>query len=152
MYFPFGHTLEHKTIRRALLLVVTTFISLPVIAQHTNPLTLAEAEARALSAEPGQQALKARAVALRERGVAAGELPVPTLRVGLNNFPVQSGGFTTEGMTQAAVGLRQAFPAGKTRSINTRRFDLLACELIENAVARGRDVLTAARWAWFDVY
>ncbi len=152
MYFPFGQTLEYITIRRTLLLVVTTFISLPVIAQHTNPLTLAEAEDRALSAEPGQQALQARAVALRERGVAAGELPVPTLRIGLNNFPVQSGGFTTEGMTQAAVGLRQAFPAGKTRSINTRRFDLLASEMNENAEARGRDVLTAARSAWFDLY
>jgi outer membrane protein TolC len=152
MYFPFGQTLENITIRRALLLVVTTFISLPVIAQHINPLTLAEAEARALSAEPGQQALQARAVALRERGVAAGELPVPTLRIGLNNFPVQSGGFTTEGMTQVAVGLRQAFPAGKTRSINTRRFDLLASEMNENAEARGRDVLTAARSAWFDLY
>jgi outer membrane protein TolC len=152
MYFPFGQTLENITICRALLLVVTIFISLPVIAQHINPLTLAEAEARALSAEPGQQALQARAVALRERGVAAGELPVPTLRIGLNNFPVQSGGFTTEGMTQAAVGLRQAFPAGKTRSINTRRFDLLASEMNENAEARGRDVLTAARSAWFDLY
>ena len=152
MYFPFGSMPEHKNVRRVLLLVVTTFISLPVFAQQTIPLTLAEAEDRALVAEPGQQALQAKAAALRERGVVAGALPDPMLRVGLNNFPIQSGGFTTEGMTHAAVGLRQAFPAGKTRSINTRRFDLMASEMNENADARGRNVLTAARSAWLDLY
>jgi len=129
MYFPFGLLPEQKNVRRTLLFVVTTFISLPVLAQQSIPLTLAEAEDRALLAEPGQQALQAKAAALRERGVVAGELPDPMLRVGLNNFPIQSGGFTTEGMTHAAVGLRQVFPAGKTRSINTRRFDLMASDL-----------------------
>jgi outer membrane protein TolC len=152
MYPPIGPTPEYKNVSRALLLVMTTFLSLPVFAQQSIPLTLAEAEDRALVAEPGQQALQAKAAALRERGVVAGELPDPMLRVGLNNFPIQSGGFTTEGMTHAAVGLRQAFPAGKTRSINTRRFDLLASEMNENADARGRNVLTAARSAWLDLY
>ena len=152
MYFPFGQLPEQKNVRRALLFVMTAFISLPVFAQQSIPLTLAEAEDRALVAEPGQQALQAKAAALSERGVVAGELPDPMLRVGLNNFPIQSGGFTTEGMTHAAIGLRQAFPAGKTRSINTRRFDLLASEMNENAEARGRNVLTAARSAWLDLY
>jgi len=152
MYFPFGPLPEQKNVRRALLFVVTTLISLPVFAQQTIPLTLAEAEDRALAAEPGQQALQAKAAALSERGVVAGELPDPMLRVGLNNFPIQSGGFTTEGMTHAAIGLRQAFPAGKTRSINTRWFDLLASEMNKNAEARGRNVLTAARTAWLDLY
>ena len=59
MYFPFGPMPEHKNVRRALLLFVTTFISLPVFAQQSIPLTLAEAEDRALVAEPGQQALQA---------------------------------------------------------------------------------------------
>lgn len=152
MYFPFGPLPEQKNVRRALLFFVTTLISLPVFAQQSIPLTLAEAEDRALVAEPGQQALQAKAAALSERGVVAGELPDPMLRVGLNNFPIQSGGFTTEGMTHAAIGLRQAFPAGKTRSINTRRFDLLASEMNENAETRGRNVLTAARTAWLDLY
>ena len=152
MYFPFGPLPEQKNVRRALLFFVTALISLPVFAQQSIPLTLAEAEDRALAAEPGQQALQAKAAALSERGVVAGELPDPMLRVGLNNFPIQSGGFTTEGMTHAAIGLRQAFPAGKTRSINTRRFDFLASEMNENAAARGRNVLTAARSAWLDLY
>ena len=152
MYFDLGRMPEYKTVRRAIMLAVISVISLPSFAGQNYPLTIAEAEDRALEAEPGQQALRARAAALEDRAVAAGELPEPTLRVGLNNFPIQSGGFTTEGMTQAAVGLRQAFPAGRTRSINTRRFDLMAAEMNENAEARGRDVLTAARKAWLDLY
>ncbi len=147
MYFSIGLKPEYKIFGRVMLLVVTTFVSLPLFAQHSIPLTLAEAEDRALLAEPGQQALQAKAAALTERGVVAGELPDPTLRVGLNNFPIQSGGFTTEGMTQAVLGLRQAFPAGKTRSISTRRFSHLADAMSENAETRGRNVLTATRKA-----
>jgi len=152
MHSPFGPKPEYKTIRRAILLVATIVISSPVFAQHDVPLTLAEAEDRALLAEPGQQTMQAKAAALTERGVVAGELPDPTLRVGLNNFPIQSGGFTTEGMTMAAVGLRQTFPAGSTRSISTRRFDFLASAMSENAQTRGRNVLTATRKAWLDLY
>ena len=134
-----------------------TFLPLLVFAftaqaQHNIPLTLAEAEKLALDQEPGQQALQARAAALKERAVIAGELPDPMLRVGLNNFPIQSGSFSTEGMTHAAIGLRQAFPAGKTRSISTRQFGLLAAEMSGNADARGRNVLSAVRNAWLSFY
>lgn len=162
MYSPFGPMPEYRINRRAaigatapkrwLALVAATLFTLPVYAQQSIPLTLAEAEDLALAAEPGQQALLAKAGSLRERGIVAGELPDPMLRVGITNYPIQSGGFTTEGMTNAAVGLRQTFPAGKTRSISTRRFDLLASEMNENAAARGRNVLTAARTAWLDLY
>ena len=162
MYFPFGPMPEYQNVCRSMFgatatilwsaLFVTTLFTLPVYAQHRIPLALSEAEDLALVAEPGQLALRAKAGALKERGVVAGELPDPMLRIGLNNFPLQSGGFTTEGMTSAAVGVRQAFPAGKTRVINTRRFDSLADEMNQNAAARGRNVLTAARQSWLDLY
>ena len=162
MYFPFGRSPEYKISRRvvfdsSIIRVVIGFVTMlpiaaPAVAQHRIPLTMAEAGDRALLAEPGQEALKSRAHALKERGIVAGELPDPVLRVGLNNYPIQSGGFTTEGMTHGAVGVSQTFPAGKTRSINTRRFDLLASEMNENAEARGRNVLAAARGAWLDLY
>ncbi len=162
MYFRFGQMPGYQTVRRVVAgsptvhllpaLVAATLLTTPLFAQHTIPLTLAEAEDRALIDEPGQRSLQARAIALRELSVAAHELPAPTLHVGLNNFPIQSGGFTTEGMTRAAISLRQAFPAGKSRSISTHRFDLLASETNQNAETRGRDVLTATRNAWLDLY
>ncbi|MCJ7590882.1 MAG: TolC family protein [Woeseiaceae bacterium] len=161
MYSRFGPMPDYKTVRRAATGLTTSSYCLAVIAGtllaspafgQTIPLTLAEAEDRALVAEPGQLALQAKAAALLERGVVVGELPDPMLRVGLNNYPIQSGGFSTEGMTNAAVGLQQAFPAGKSRSINVRRQQWLASEMTENAEARGRNVLAATRQAWLDVY
>jgi len=145
MTFYCGHTP-----RIILLLLLAASVSAE--AQRNIPLTLAAAEELALAAEPGQQALQARAAALEERAVVAGELPDPMLRIGLNNFPIQSGDFKTEGMTHAAIGLRQSFPAGKSRSISARRFGLLADEMSRNADTRGRDVLAAVRHAWLELY
>lgn len=127
-------------------------ISPPNQAQQSVPLTLAEAEDLALEQEPGQAAFRARASALEDQAVAVGQLPDPKLRMGLGNFPVESGGFTTEGMTQAQLGIRQSFPPGKTRAVSTRRFQSLAAEMAENADARGRDVLTSVRNAWLETY
>ena len=62
-------------------------------AQQRVPLTLAEAEKLAVADEPGHAALIARATAMEEQAVAAGQLPDPTMRVGLANYPISSGGF-----------------------------------------------------------
>ncbi len=162
MYFPFGRQPELHPVGGAdgvtgtqtswLVVFVSLLLTAPALAHQSMPLTLAEVEDHAVASEPGQQALLAKAAALTERGVVAGELPDPMLRLGLNNYPIQSGGFSTEAMTNAAVGLRQEFPAGDTRALSTRRFNFLAGEMNQNAAARGRNVLTAARQAWLDVY
>ena len=168
MYFLFGQMPEFQFSRRlvarvvvcgatslrlpAIAIAITLSMAWPVFAQQDIPLTLAAAEDRALAAEPGQQALHARANALVEQAVIAGELPDPVLRLGLNNFPLQSGGFSTEGMTHAAVGIRQSFPAGDTLELKAEQFNLLAGEMQQNAEARGRNVLNAVRWSWLDRY
>jgi len=138
--------------RPALIAILAAVAVSTTHAQSDVPLTLAEAEDLALAAEPGQLALQARASALDERAVVAGELPDPTLRIGLNNFPVESGGFSTEGMTQVMIGYRQAFPAGKTRSLSFEKFGLLSDQMSENAAARARNVRTATQKAWLELY
>lgn len=121
-----------------------------VMAQQRVPLTLAEAEDLALVDEPGRGALLAQAEAMEEQAVAAGQLPDPTLRVGLANYPINSGGFSTEGMTQAQLGIRQAFPRG--RSLGTEQMQERADAFNHSADARGRDVLTVVRRAWLEAY
>ena len=151
MFFHFGY--RPDTLYRRV--AVVALLALPFAqasAQHDVPLTIAEAEKLALAAEPGQQALRARAAALEEQAVVAGALPDPMLRVGLNNYPIQSGGFTTEGMTDAGAVYRQAFPRGDTRSLSERKFNRLADAQAREADARGDDVLAAARVAWLDLY
>ena len=131
--------------------VVTLFWpAIPAVAQQRLPLTIAEAGDLALSGEPGAAALLDSAEALQERAVAAGQLPDPMMRVGLANFPVSGGGFSTEGMTQAQLGFRQAFP--RARSLESDQFESQARALTFNADARKRDVLQATRHAWLDTY
>jgi outer membrane protein TolC len=141
-----------RVCQQSLLFVVLSFLATGAQSQHIMPLTLAEAERLALDREPGQAALLARADALANQSVAAGELPDPTVRMGIVNYPLESGGFTTEGMTQAQLGYRQAFPPGKARDANKRQFASLALEMQENADGRGRDVLSAVRASWLETY
>ena len=151
MFFEFGY--RPDTLYRCVAAVA--LLALPFAhagAQHDVPLTIAEAEKLALASEPGQQALRARAAALEEQAVVSGALPDPMLRVGLNNYPIESGGFTTEGMTNVGAVYRQAFPRGDTRSLNNRKFTRLAEAQMQEADARGDDVLAAARIAWLDLY
>jgi outer membrane protein TolC len=75
---------------------------------------------------------------MKEQAVAVGALPDPTMRVGLANFPIESGGFSTEGMTQAQFGIRQAFPRG--RSLGTEQMHERAEAFSQSADARRRDV------------
>lgn len=136
----------------SLIIVFALNITVVANAQHNVPLTLAEAEDQALEAEPGQAALRASAIAFEEQAVVAGQLPDPTLHVGLLNYPISSGSFSTEGMTQAQLGIRQSFPAGKSRSFGTRRLQSLALEMTENAAARSRSVLMRVRQAWLEAH
>ena len=119
-------------------------------AQQRVPLTIAEAEDLAVAAEPGLDALLARAAAMEERAVAAGQLPDPMLRVGLANYPIESGGFSTEGMTQAQLGVRQSFPRAREHSAAEKR--AMGEAFDHGADARRREVLSAVRKAWLDVY
>jgi outer membrane protein TolC len=122
----------------------------PVAAQQRVPLTIAEAGDLALAGEPGSAALVARANALEEQAVAAAQLPDPVMRIGLANFPLNGGGFSTEGMTQAQLGIRQVFP--RARSPLADRLQDQAEALAFDAEARQRDVLAAVRYAWLETY
>ena len=137
---------------RFLPLLITCLLSLAAQAQQHTPLTLAEAEDLALDQEPGYEALQQRSQALAEQAVAEGQLPDPTLRVGIANYPIQSGGFSTEGMTQAQLGYRQSFPSGDSREFRTLKFESLSLEMSESAGARRRDVLSQVRSDWLDAY
>jgi len=135
-----------------LFVLLASVVSCSAQAQQRPPLTLAEAEDRALDLEPGRESLLARASAFEQESVAAGQLPDPMLRVGVMNYPIESGGFSTEAMTQAQIGIHQAFPPGDTRELSTRRLEVMAAEMRKTAGGRERDVLSAVRYAWLEAY
>lgn len=155
-----GHVpVFHRCCRRAaapacataMFAAVILAVSQPAAAQRAEPLMLAEAERLALAAEPGVESLMSGALAFDAHSVVAGELPEPSLRIGLNNFPVESGGFSTEAMTNMALAVRQEFPPGSERRASERRFAALADKERQAAEARRRDVLSAVRRHWLEL-
>ena len=134
------------------LILASSLFALAAHAQQSIPLSLAEAERLALEQEPGHAALLERAAALDEHAGVAGELPDPTMRLGLINYPISSGGFSTEGMTQAQLGYRQRFPSGKSREFSTQQFASQALQMTASAGARARDVTTRVRTTWLETY
>ncbi|MFK7955481.1 MAG: TolC family protein [Lysobacterales bacterium] len=133
----------------AILLAALVF---PLSSNAQPDLTLEKAEELALASEPGREAMLAKAQVMAEKSVVAGQLPDPQVRLGMGNFPIESGGFSTEGMTQAQLGIRQAFPGGKTRSLGTERFRELGLQLRRSASAREKEVRMQVRQAWLAVY
>lgn len=118
----------------------------------SEPLTLADAGRRALDGEPGALALLAQATAFEELAVAAAQLPDPQLRFGAANLPLEGGGFRTEGMSQAQLGVRQVLLPRAARSADRRRQQALAQVRRAQAEDRRREVLLAVRNVWLDAF
>ncbi len=83
---------------------------LPAAGQAQAPLSLKQAVAEALAANPSLAAIEARAEALAQIPDQAEALPDPVLSVNIANLPLDSLSFTQEGMTQLQLGITQALP------------------------------------------
>ena len=85
-----------------------------------NALELAQRRSRQLA---GQDAA---AAAAREMAVAAGQLPDPTLKAGVNNLPIDGAdrfSLTRDFMTMRSVGVVQEFTHGDKRKARSARFE-----------------------------
>ena len=141
------------------LVYIVLFVSVAMLSWTSNaladtrvPLTIAEAEDLAVDNEPGVAALLARSEAAQENAVAAAQLPDPTMRIGLANFPISGGSFSTEGMTQAQLGFRQAFPRSRVRELAGETIRAEGDAYLQSAEARRREILFEVRRAWLEVY
>lgn len=123
-------------------------------AAHAAPLTYAAA----LKLAETTPSLKAKAqdvAAARSASIAAGRLPDPKLRAGLDNFPVSgppAGRFGADSMTMATVGVIQDLPSGAKRQAARQRAaaDIDAAE--RSQAVEARNVRIAAALAWVDLY
>ncbi len=115
-------------------------------------LSLADAERQALALEPGQESLTTRASALAAEAEAAGALPSPQVRVGLNNYPIERGDFSTEGMTSAGLTWRQVFPPGDTRALSSSRLGWQSSAVRHAAATRREETRLQVRQDWLTLY
>jgi outer membrane protein TolC len=97
----------------------------------------------------------AAAAASRDLAVAAGRLPDPTLKLGINNLPVDGPdafSLTRDFMTMGSIGVMQEFTRADKREARTARFEREA-----DAAEAGRAVAIAdlrrdTAMAWLDRY
>lgn len=123
-------------------------------AAQAAPLTYSAALQRAGEA-PTLRARAAEIAAAQAAAGAAGRLPDPKLRFGLDNFPVSgppAWRFGPESMTMATVAVMQDVPNGAKRRAERERAaaDISAAE--SGQAVEARNVRLAAAVAWIDLY
>ncbi|RMG29278.1 MAG: TolC family protein [Gammaproteobacteria bacterium] len=121
-------------------------------ARAAETLGLAQAEQAALARAVSAPAIEARARALSEEAVAAGELPDPKLKLGMMNLPTDSFSRAQEAMTQLQLGVRQAIPPRGTLRARRAGVQARARAAHWRAAAARRKVLREVRQAWLEVW
>ncbi|MGI9264738.1 MAG: TolC family protein [Gammaproteobacteria bacterium] len=136
-----------RSARRCLSLIIAALCSSIAIADEHN-LTLLEAERMALERDTALIGFDDRRAALMDEAVASSQLPDPQMRLAAQNFPTDSFDRDQEAMTQLIVGVRQAFPRGKSRHLGRQKMETMA--LAETALSRDRrrEVVRSVRVAW----
>jgi outer membrane protein TolC len=119
------------------------------------PLTLAEAQRRAVARSSLLPAQDAAAAAAREMAIAAGQWPDPVLRLGLDNLPVSgpdAWSLTKDFMTMGRVGVMQEIPWSAKRQSRTERYEREAHKADVEKAAVQATLARDAALAWLDRY
>lgn len=120
-----------------------------------EPLTFDTALERAARTAPSVQANQAGVEASRSASVAAGQLPDPTLSVGIDNFPVSGPpafSFNRDDMTMARVGIEQAFPNPAKRRAQRGRAQADIGVAEAGLAVEVQNVRLETALAWVDLY
>lgn len=127
--------------------------ALALPAQAQAPLTLAEAQRRAVERSQQIAAQDAMVRASREMAVAAGQLPDPVLKMGIDNLPVnreERWSVTRDFMTMRRIGLMQEWTRGEKRELRARKFDREAEKSAADRSAAVASIQRNTALAWLD--
>ena len=140
-------SIDHRAGPTALSFILFTWLALAGGAQAA-PLSLAEAQRRAVERDAGGEALRSESDAMRQMAVAAGQLPDPEARIGAVNVPVDSWDLDREEMTMLEVGVMQRFPAGRSRQYARARYESDALGAEAEGLDRARRVRFEVERTW----
>lgn len=120
-----------------------------------EPLTLGDAQRRALDLSDRLAAEDAVVAAYRDTAAAAGTLPDPILKLGIDNLPVDGDdrfSVTRDFMTMRRIGIAQEFTRGDKRRLRAERGE----HDVERALAEREEVLVDVEretaLAWLERY
>jgi outer membrane protein TolC len=119
---------------------------------YASGLSIKEAEHLALKDDIKFKMIQARSASLSELAVAKESLPDPQLKLGFANLPTDSFNLGQEPMTQTVIGVRQMFPRGQTRALNTQKIDASVASNDAEAEDRQQQVLLAVRESYIRIY
>jgi outer membrane protein TolC len=118
---------------------------------QAETLSLGQAEALALRADPSLQSIESRRAAMEELAVASEQLPDPMLRAGLMSLPTDTWNLGQEPMTQAVIGVTQKFPRGHSRALRSEQMQEQASALDENLRDQRLRIQLAVREDYLEV-
>ena len=119
------------------------------------PLTMIEAQRRAVERSRQTVAQDSAIAASREMALAAGRLPDPVLKLGIENMPIEGPdqfSLTRDFMTMTRIGVMQEFTRSEKRQLRAQRFER---EVEKSLVEKNAAVASIQRntaLAWLDRY
>ena len=153
-----------KNISAATLLALATSLAAapivyaqPSTAAATTPATLSLNEAQRLAVTRSQQlaAQDSMVTSAREMAVAAGQLPDPVLKLGVDNVPVNGAdrfSIGTDFMTMRRIGVMQEFIRDDKRKLKAERYEREANRAVTEKAAATAEVQKFTALAWLDRY
>jgi outer membrane protein TolC len=151
------HFKNARIVLRHLRIGLTLFSLLATGLAHAADSPLSLAEAQRIAAERSRQlaAQDSAVLASREMAVSAGELPDPSLRLGLDNLPVNGPdqfSTTTDFMTMRRIGVMQEFTRSEKRELRAERFHREAERGMAEKAATLASIQRDTALAWLDRY
>lgn len=119
------------------------------------PLTLTEAQHRAIERSSQITAQNAAIAASKNLAVAAGQLPDPVLKLGIDNLPVNGPDQFSVGndfMTQRRIGIVQEWTRSEKRDLRAERFEREAQRSSAEKTALIASIQRETALAWLDRY
>jgi outer membrane protein TolC len=140
--------------RTAVVFTLVLAASSSAFAQ-SPPLTLAEAQRRAVERSRQLAAQDLSIAASREMAVAAGQLPDPVLKLQLQNVPIEGPdrySLNADPMTMRSVGVMQEWTRSEKRDLKRERFEREAEKTEAEKAASIAAIQRNVALAWLDAY
>ena len=131
------------------------FASSGMLMAAEAPLTLAETQRRAVERSQQVVAQDAAAAASRHMAVAAGQLPDPVVRAGIDNLPITGPDRYSLGndfMTMRRVGVMQELTRGEKRRLRAERFEIEAEKSLAERSGTVAAIQRDSALAWLERY
>ncbi|QYG02730.1 TolC family protein [Massilia sp. NP310] len=145
-----------RSSRAVLFIVILISVAISTAAfASERALTLAEAQQRAVERSRLLAAKDYAAQSSREMSVAAGQLPDPLLKVGVDSLPIEGRdrfSLTRDSMTQQRIGVMQELTRADKRRLRAERFEHEAEKSIAEKAATTAEIERSTALAWLDRY